>query len=67
MNVTSGMDNKISYIVYNSFGVIVAEKETTSANLLVNEKIDMTNANAGLYLIKVVVGNQFQTKLFMKN
>ncbi len=67
LNVASGIESKISYIVYNSFGVIVTQKETTSENLLVNEKIDMTNANAGLYLIKVVVGNQFQTKLFMKN
>lgn len=67
LNVTSGIENKISYIVYNAFGVIVTQKETNSENLLVNEKINMTNANAGLYLIKVVVGNQFQTKLLMKN
>lgn len=67
LNVVSGMESKISYIVFNSFGVVITQKEAESNKFLVNEKIDMTNANAGLYLIKVIVGNQFQTKLFMKN
>ncbi len=67
LNVKAGDNQEMKYTVYNSFGVVVFEKDLGSINLIENEKIDLSNCDSGLYHIKVTVGDKFDSKLFMKN
>ncbi len=66
LNVENGIDNEIKYSVYNTFGIKVLEKNIGANEIIVNEEIDLSTLNNGLYLIRVEVGEISDSQLFIK-
>ncbi len=66
LNVESGLESEVIYQIYNSFGVKVLEKNMGSHSIIVNEEIDFSNLNNGLYHIKVDLNGVSESKLFIK-
>jgi hypothetical protein len=66
LNVVSGEIKTIRYSIYNSFGVVVLSKDLGMHNRIVNEELDLSSLNAGLYHIRVSVGDSFESKTFIK-
>lgn len=66
LNVVSGEVKSIQYSIYNSFGVIVLSKDLGLHNRIINEELDLSSLNSGLYHIRVSVGDSFESKTFIK-
>jgi hypothetical protein len=66
LNVVSGESNEINYTIYNSFGVVVLSKNLGEHNRIVNEEIDLSSLNEGIYHIRLLSGNQSDSKTFIK-
>ena len=67
LNVVSGESNEINYTIYNSFGVVVLSKNLGEHLRIVNEEIDLSSLNEGIYHIRISSGNQSDSKTFIKN
>ena len=67
LNVVSGESNEINYTIYNSFGVVVLSKNLGEHLRIVNEEIDLSSLNEGIYHIRLSSGNQSDSKTFIKN
>ena len=66
LNVVSGELNEINYSIYNSFGVVVLSKKLGEHLRIVNEEIDLSSLNEGIYHIRISSGNQSDSKTFIK-
>ena len=66
LNVVSGELNEINYSIYNSFGVVVLSKNLGENIRIVNEEIDLSSLNEGIYHIRLSSGNQSDSKTFIK-
>jgi hypothetical protein len=66
LNVVSGESNEIIYTIYNSFGVEVLSKNLGEHLRIVNEEIDLSSLNEGIYHIRLSSGNQSDSKTFIK-
>ncbi len=67
LNVESGLATEIIYQVYNSFGIKVLEKNLGAHTIIVNEEIDLSSLNNGLYHIRVDLNGVSDSKLFIKD
>jgi hypothetical protein len=67
LNTLSGKSRELSYSVYDTFGTLVASKNLGTTSGLVNEEIDLSQVNYGMYLIRIDYDNAYLTKLFLKN
>jgi hypothetical protein len=66
LNVVSGALNEINYTIYNSFGVVVLSKNLGEHIRIVNEEIDLSSLNEGIYHVRISSGNQSDSKTFIK-
>lgn len=66
LNVLSGESKEMTYSIFNSFGVVVLQKSLGIHDRIVNEEIDISNLNEGLYHIRVIVGSNYENKSFIK-
>ena len=66
LNVISGESKEIIYTIYNSFGVVVLSKNLGEHLIVVNEEIDLSFLNEGIYHIRLSSGNQSDSKTFIK-
>jgi hypothetical protein len=69
LTVTSGVDQEISYAIFNYFGTqVLGNSVAVNENgRLIDYEIDLSSLTNGLYLIRVKVGNEFVSKQFFKN
>ncbi len=67
LNIESGLNSEIIYQVYNSFGIKVIEKNIGAHTIVVNEEIDLSSLNNGLYHIRVEMNGVSDSKLFIKD
>ena len=66
LNVVSGEFKTIQYSIYNSFGLVVLTKDLGLHNRIINEEIDLSTLNDGIYHIRVSVGDSYESKTFIK-
>jgi len=66
LNVVSGEVKLIEYAIFNSFGVIVLSKILGLHDRIVNEEVDLSSLNEGMYHIRVTVGDSIDSKTFIK-
>ena len=66
LDVESGLNTEIKYQIYNSFGIKVLEKNLGAQTIVVNEEIDLSALNSGLYHIRVELNGVSESKLFIK-
>lgn len=66
LNVVSGESKEISYTVYNSFGIVVLTKNLGENLRIINEEIDLSNLNEGIYHIRISAGDKSESKTFIK-
>ncbi len=66
LNVVSGEVKTIEYSIYNSFGLVVLTKDLGLHNRIINEEIDLSTLNDGIYHIRVSVGDTYESKTFIK-
>ncbi len=67
LNVISGTKQSISYTVYNYFGTQVVTQSLGASQRILNQEIDLSELNNGLYLIRINIGNEVVNKQFFKN
>jgi len=67
LNTQPGNAKQISYSVFDSFGVLKLTKDLGTTTRVINEEIDLSNLNSGLYLIRLDFDSKFSSKLFLKN
>jgi hypothetical protein len=68
MTLQVTVDNKeVKYSIYNSYGMIVFEKNLGLVSGLIIEEIDMSNLENGLYLFRLDIEGNSLTKQFIKN
>jgi hypothetical protein len=67
LNVTSGISHEIIYAVYNGFGMLVLTENLGKKQRVINHNIDLTGLENGVYLARIMVGNSFVSKQFLKN
>ena len=66
LNVVSGEVKSITYSIYNSFGIVVLSKDLGLHNRIINEEIDLSTLNNGIYHVRVAVGDSYESKTFIK-
>ncbi len=67
LQVSNNNSEQIKYSVFDSFGVKKIDKNLGNLSGIINELIDISTLNNGLYLLRVDVGSISETKMFMKN
>ena len=68
LQITTGGDNKeIKYGIFDSFGVSVLQKNIGMSSATLNQQVDVSSLKTGLYLIRVSIGETYESKMFMKN
>ena len=67
LNTLPGNSREIKYSIYDSFGTLLLEKNLGITTRVINEEIDLSNFNSGMYLIRLDFDNTFSSKLFLKN
>jgi hypothetical protein len=67
LQITTGSSDAISYTIVDSYGITILEKKLGVILGTMTEQINLANLNKGLYLIRVAIGNSYESKLFMKN
>ncbi len=60
-------DKEVKYSIFDSYGLLKTEKKLSNSSGLVIERVDVSTYSAGLYWIRVSIGNTTTSKLFMKN
>jgi hypothetical protein len=55
------------YVVYNYYGRVVLEKELGIVDGKILEDLNVSNLEAGLYLVKLFAGNAADSRMFIKN
>ncbi len=65
--ITSGNNADLSYSIFDSYGTIIINKNLGQRSGVISEPINITHLNTGLYLMRVLVGNTYESKLFTKN
>jgi len=67
LKISGDEDASAMYVIYNSFGRIVAEKNCSVINGTNLVQVDVTNLETGLYMIQLRTNDSLLSKLFMKN
>jgi hypothetical protein len=67
LQITSGNNADLSYSIFDSYGTIIINKNLGQRSGVISELINITHLNTGLYLMRVSVGNTYESKLFTKN
>jgi hypothetical protein len=69
INISISENNLKEYrwVIYNDLGSIVNQSRTIKKSNIVNEKIDVSNLNSGVYFISFISGEKVITKEFIKN
>jgi hypothetical protein len=69
INISVSENNLKEYrwVIYNDLGSIVNQSRTIKKSNIVNEKIDVSNLNSGVYFISFISGEKVITKEFIKN
>ena len=68
LQFTTGGDNEeINYSIYDSFGVLMLQKNMGMFSAAITQQVDISNLKIGLYMIRVSIGDTSESKLFMKN
>jgi hypothetical protein len=64
----SSIDNKeIEYSIYNSFGEVIFEKKLGLVLGSFTDNLEISNYNAGVYLIRLYIGDSSYNRRFVKN
>lgn len=67
-DVYSGIESEDIHVeLYDNYGVKLYEHIFPSAAILTGESLNFTQAEKGIYHMKVIIGNQVQTQLLFKN
>jgi Secretion system C-terminal sorting domain len=67
LQLSAGNNNDVKYIIYDSYGVNVMERDLGTLSGSVSQQVDVSNMQAGLYLVRVYVGSSTMSKTFMKD
>ncbi|MFZ4547570.1 MAG: T9SS type A sorting domain-containing protein, partial [Bacteroidales bacterium] len=68
IQATPGNDNKESkYIVYNYYGKVVLERDLGVLNGTLDDDLDLTGFQPGLYVVRLISGNATDSRMFIKN
>ncbi len=67
LNTLPGNAKQIKYSIFDSFGTLILTKDLGTTTRVINEEINLSNINNGLYLIRVDFDSTFSSKLFLKN
>lgn len=67
LNVTSGVEQPVTYSVFNYFGTLVLHKDLGMKQRIIQHEIDLSEFSSGIYLVKVNVGSGFVNKQVIKN
>jgi hypothetical protein len=67
LNVSTGVDQNVSYAIYNYSGTAILSDNFGSISQLINKELDISKLSNGLYLIRVNVGEQYTNIQFIKN
>jgi len=66
LNVISGTNTDIEYILYNYYGVVMRQKKINSAPLNYSETIDLSGIAQGIYHLRVITIHGEQQQLLVK-
>jgi Secretion system C-terminal sorting domain len=67
LDVLRGIEEKVSFSIYDYSGTAVLENDLGSYQRLVNHEINISSLNKGLYMIKVSVGTEVFYNRFIKD
>lgn len=66
IQVTGNTEESVKYAIYDSYGLLKLEKNNIHLSGDFIDKIDVSVFPAGLYWVRVTVGNKTTNKIFMK-
>ena len=58
---------RLFYSIINSFGIVEMEKNMGYINGIIYEVINIADLVNGVYVLKVISGNELVNKMFIKN
>ncbi len=67
IEINAGINQEVKYTIYDSFGIIVEDKDLGIRTGVVTPLVDVSTYQIGLYLVRVTIGGSAQSKTFMKN
>ncbi len=67
LHISTGGSAEIKYSLFDSFGILIFEKNMGLLSGNIDEQVNTSNFNTGLYMVRVSIGNSIESKLFMKN
>lgn len=67
LQFSSGTNNQTKYVIYDSYGIVVLEKDFGQSSGTISEQIDISGLQTGLYLVRAFIGNSSESKTFMKH
>ncbi len=62
-----GEMKEFNYSIINSFGIVEMEKNMGYINGIIYEEINISELSNGVYVLKVISGNELVNKMFIKN
>ena len=60
-------DKETKYLVYNYYGKVVLEKELGVLNGKLDDDLDLSGFQPGLYVVRLISGNATDSRMFIKN
>jgi hypothetical protein len=66
LQFSSGDGNNSQYKIYDSFGIVITEKDYGTRSGSLTDQVDISNLHTGLYLMRVFIGNSIVSKTFLK-
>lgn len=67
LQITPGGNNEVRYSIFDSYGVLLFEKNMGTLSGIATEQINISDYSTGLYLLRVSDGNTSESKIFTKN
>ena len=67
LQISTNDFQEIKYIIYDSYGTSVMQKDLGTQSGEVTQQVDVSNLQVGLYLVRMYVGGSSFSKTFMKD
>ena len=66
LEVTTDKEETINYSIYDSFGRLLIEKNSSVTTGISQLHIDVSNLNKGVYMIRILKEGTLEGKMFVK-
>jgi hypothetical protein len=67
LDITMGQKQIVSYKLYNPYGNLLLEKSFNAESLIINEKINLSNLEKGMYHMVITIGSAEEHRVILRN